>query len=76
MDFSICDHTVGFPKYSHIYIYMKFKKLTMCECWQRQRQLELRHLIELSPCSVVARVSVLSVNMDPPVDIFTSFGLL
>ena len=19
MDFSICDHTVGFPKYSHIY---------------------------------------------------------
>jgi len=52
---------------------MKFKKLTMGECWQRQHQLELYecvHLVELSACSVVTGVTVLGVNMVTPVDIF------
>ena len=31
MDFSICDNTVGFPKYSHIYINSSLKMLNARE---------------------------------------------
>ena len=54
-------------------------QLTMGECWQMQRQLDLCkcvHLVELSACSVVTGVTVLGAKMVTLVDIFTRFGFL